>query len=243
MKCPNCSSDMQVLNFDNEIILHCSTCGSSFFEKDGIHSVSKASALQLSEEAQGHYVLGNQKACPKDGAILVQKTDDPTISKNTILLECPSCKGIFAYPDDLLKYKGVKEPSPISATSLKLLPAPKTIFMLSLVAVLSLAFVAGSGLQNFSKSSKADETIKKVIAVADDQKHYLFFDFTTETAVTSRVRFIDSTNGSEISKIVSTTPVKIHHLVISDLDLTHDISYQITLNDGKPTDEKKLIFK
>lgn len=237
---------MNVVNFDNEIILHCPTCGSSFFEKDGIKKISAASARKITEDAQGHYILGNKKLCPKDKYELVQITDDPTLPKNTVLLECPQCKGIFAYPDDLLKYKGVKEVSPISAFSLKLLPAPKTIFMLSLFAIFAVAALLNFGTisRNISVGSRADEQIQKVITVSDGNKRYLFFDFITEASITSKVKFIDMTAGTELIKEVSLSPKKVHHLITSDVDLSHDVHYQILLgNDEKPTEEKKLVIQ
>ena len=172
--------------------------------------------------------------------------DDPALPANTILLECSTCHGVFAYPDDLLKYKGMRELAPLSLLSMKLLPAPKTIFMLSLFAVLSVGVMMNYGAisKNFSIGSKADEAIKKVVIVSDDKKHYLFFDFITESALTSEVRFIDKTNGKEIIKKVSTEPKKVHHLITSDLDLSHNITYQIFLgNNAKPTVEKKLEVK
>lgn len=246
MNCPNCGQQMSVVNCDNEIVLHCATCGSSFFEQEGIKHISKSSAQKLADDAQGHYVLGNIKKCPKDQGQLAERTGDPLIPKNTVLLECPTCHGLFAYPDDLLKYKGIREAAPISPVSLKLLPAPKTIFMLSFFAVLSMAILMNFGAisKNFSTGSKADEMIKKVIANTDTNKHYLYLDFITEAKTVSKVRFIDKTTGKEVVKNVALEPQTVHHLVTTDIDLTHDIYYQIILGDSsKPTAEKKLELK
>ncbi len=237
---------MKVENFDNEIVLHCQTCGSSFFDKDGIKHISAASARKIAEDAQGHYVLGNKKLCPKDQTELTQKENDPLLPKNTVILECPNCKGVFAYPDDLLKYKGVRDLSPMSAVSMKLLPAPKTIFMLSFVAVMSLAVLMNFGTlsQNFSTSSRADEQIKKILINSDPQKRYLFMDFVTESAVTSKIVFKDRSTEEEITKEVSIEPKTAHKLVTGELDLSHEIYYQIYLGDStKPTEEKKLEIK
>lgn len=234
---------MDVVNQDNEIVLHCATCGSSFFDKDGIKNITRNSAQKLAEDAQGHYVLGNKKLCPKDHGELIQKTNDPLIPKNTVLLECPTCEGLFAYPDDLLKYKGVRDPQPLSAVSLKLLPAPKTIFMLSFFAVMSLAVLMNFGAisQNFSTSSRADEMINKVVMATDEKKHYLYFDFITETKTISKVRFLDKTTNTEILKNVSLEPKTVHHLITTDVDLSHDVYYQILLGkDERPTEEKRL---
>lgn len=237
---------MSVVNFDNQIILHCATCGSSFFDKNGIRRISSSSARKLAEDAQDHYVLGNKKVCPRDHADLHEIINDPQLPKNTVLLECPTCQGVFAYPDDLLKYKGVREPSPISTLSLKLLPAPKTIFMLSFLAILSFAALLNFGAlsRHFSTSSKADEMVRKVMVTTDNTKHYLFFDFFTEAPTTSKVRFIDKTANTEVMKIVSQQPQTIHHLATSDIDLSHQIFYQIYLGDNTaPTAEKRLVAK
>lgn len=245
MQCPNCSQTMEVLNCDNEIILHCKTCGSSFFDLGGIKHITAGSARRLADDAQGHYVLGNEKLCPKDHTLLIQKIDDPAVPQNTVILECSTCHGVFAYPDDLLKYKGIKDPTPISPLSMKLLPAPKTIFMLGLFAVFSLGIFMNYGAisRSLSLNSKADEMIKKVYTASDSQKHYLFFDFTTENAVTSQIKFTDRTTGKEIVKDVSSKPQKVHHLTTTELDLTHNLFYQIILSGNNPGAERKLELK
>ena len=246
MHCPNCSQEMNVVNFDNQIILHCATCGSSFFEKDGIKHISGASARKLAEDAQGDYVLGSKKMCPKDHAELEEITNDPLLPKNTVLLQCSTCRGVFAFPDDLLKYKGVKDPSPLSSFSLKLLPAPKSIFMLSFLAILSVAALLNFGAlsKSLSTSSRADEIVKKVITATDNTKHYLFFDFITESASVSKVKFIDKTTDTQIVKNVSLEPKTVHHLITSDIDLSHDLYYQILLGeDNIATAQKKLVLK
>src|SRR4051794_29741987 len=40
MHCPNCSQIMISAIYDEQTVLHCRTCGSSFFEENGINHIS-----------------------------------------------------------------------------------------------------------------------------------------------------------------------------------------------------------
>lgn len=240
MLCPNCGQQMNVRNVDNEIVLHCSTCGSSFFDKNGINKITSSSARLLTEEAQGQYVLGNQKLCPKDKSILLEKID-ATLPKNTILLECPSCEGIFAYPDDLLKYKGVKAAQPLASGAFKLLPAPKSLFMLASFAVLSLAVLLNAG--NFSSNTRAS-SIYGAIHMSKSGR-YFSVQFTTQDPTTSTIIFYDG-NGKDKHEthrfVIASKPVKVHQaLSITDFDSVKDKFYSIDLSGVEtPLTEVKL---
>jgi DNA-directed RNA polymerase subunit M/transcription elongation factor TFIIS len=222
MLCPNCGQQMNVRNVDNEIVLHCSTCGSSFFDKNGINKITQNSARMLTEEAQGQYVLGNQKICPKDKSVLLEKID-ASLPKNTILLECPSCEGIFAYPDDLLKYKGVKAAQPLASGAFKLLPAPKSLFMLASFAVLSLAVLLNSG--NFSSTTRAEKVIGKVYLSTAGS--LLSVSFKTEVSETATIIFYDEKRVETGRYIISSEAKTIHVGTIRGFDRSRDVFYAI----------------
>ncbi len=224
MLCPNCGQQMNVRNVDNEIVLHCSTCGSSFFDKNGINRITASSARLLTEEAQGQYVLGNQKICPKDKSILLEKVD-LSLPKNTILLECPSCEGIFAYPDDLLKYKGIKAPQPLASGAFKLLPAPKSLFMLASFAVLTIAVLLNTG--SFSTNTRAEKVIGKVYLSTSG--FLLSVSFKTQVSETSTIVFYDATpERKETGRYsISSEPKKIHVGTIRGFDKNRDAFYSI----------------
>jgi DNA-directed RNA polymerase subunit M/transcription elongation factor TFIIS len=236
MLCPNCGQQMNVRNVDNEIVLHCSTCGSSFFDKNGINKITVSSARLLTEEAQGQYVLGNQKICPKDKSILLEKVDS-SLPKNTILLECPSCEGVFAYPDDLLKYKGVKASQPLSAASFKLLPAPKSLFMLASFAVLTVAVLLNTG--SFSTNTRAEKVIGKVYLSTSGS--LLSVSFKTDVTETSTIVFYDENKKETGKYIISSEPKTVHVGTIRGFDKNRDAFYAIQFSKtSTPTSEVQL---
>jgi len=220
---------MTVRNVDNEIVLHCATCGSSFFDKNGINRITQSSARILTDESQGQYVLGNQKLCPKDKSILMEKVD-ATLPKNTILLECPSCEGIFAYPDDLLKYKGIKPPSPLSAGSFKLISAPKSLFMLASFAVLSVAVLLNLG--SFSTNTRASSLMGKVYLSPSSNGGLLMVNFITKSPQTASIVFYNTNQKETFRSIISATPVTNHSLTIrGQFDKGRDKFYKILFSE------------
>ncbi len=222
MLCPNCSQQMNVRNVDNEIVLHCSTCGSSFFDKNGIDKITVSSARLLTEESQGQYVLGNQKICPKDKSMLLEKID-PQLPKNTILLECPSCEGIFAYPDDLLKYKGIKAPQPLASGAFKLLPAPKSLFMLASFAVLTVAVLLNTG--SFSTNTRAEKVVGKVYLSTSGS--LLSVSFKSGVTETSTIIFYDLNRKETGRYVISSEPKTVHVGTIRGFDKNRDAFYSI----------------
>ncbi len=248
MKCPNCSQEMQVQNIDNEIVLHCSTCGSSFFEKGSLDRISTVSARKLAEDSQGNYVLGQKKTCPKDGSPLTAPAEDVSSNK-ALLLTCAVCNGVFIYPDDLLKFKDVLPGKPKFSPVTHLLPAPKTLFLLSTFAVLSLAVLlnVNSINKNLSRSSQATDIISSVTASSDSQRRYVFLYFKTNTPYASSVEFTDTNTGEKTVEKVSLEPKTTHQLTTTRLDLSHRILYRIILSEpGRGNiigEEKTLIIK
>jgi len=222
MLCPNCGQQMTVRNMDNEIILHCSTCGSSFFDKGGINRISKGSASTLTEEAQGQYVLGNQKVCPKDKSVLLEKVD-ATLPKNTVLLQCPSCEGIFAYPDDLLKYKGIKPAQPLASGVFKLLPAPKSLFLLASFAVLTVAVLLNTG--GFSTSTRASNIVGKIYLTTSGS--LLSVSFKSQVSETSTIVFYDVNRKETGRYVISSEPKTVHVGTLRGFDKNRDAFYSI----------------
>lgn len=176
----------------------------------------------LTEETQGQYVLGNQKICPKDKSVLLEKVD-VALPKNTILLQCPSCEGIFAYPDDLLKYKGLKAAQPLASGAFKLLPAPKSLFMLASFAVLTIAVLLNMG--NFSSNTRAEKVIGKVYLIKSGS--ILSVSFKTQVSETSTIIFYDVNRKETGRYVISSEPKTVHVNTIRGFDKNRDAFYII----------------
>jgi len=240
---------MQVQNIDNQIVLHCSTCGSSFFDKDTIDKISPASARKLGEDAQGNYVLGQQKTCPKDHSLLIAPPEKNITSSKALLLTCSTCGGIFIYPDDLLKYKNIAPKKGDFSPITRLIPAPKTLFLLSTFAVISLAVLLNLNTisRNYSGTTRANDIISSVTTTSDDNKRYLFLYFKTISPFISSVEFYDKTTGEKILKQIAIEPKTIHQFTTTNLDLSHELYYRIILSEKGQKDivgdEKKLVIK
>lgn len=254
MFCPNCAQPMNLATADNQTILHCSNCGGSFFEENGINRITVATAQILAEDKKTDEVSSSEKKCPKDQQILKpiltnlnqsQLISSPLPSDIT-LLRCGKCAGIFAYPDDLVKFKQAQA-AKIEYFKLWSIPLPslKTVIILSATALFFMTVLTNyTFFQKGLAPASARDPIKKVYLSRSG--HYLFIYFKTETPFVSKIIFEDKTEKNVIVKIISGEPKTIHQLVTGDLNLGNEIYYQIVLTDerGKETktEKKKMVL-
>ena len=235
---------MSVVNYDNQIILHCSNCGGSFFEENSINRISQESAYQLSQDKKSDEVSGQEKNCPKDKLALVTLTNDESIPSDVTLLECSKCKGIFTFPDDLVRFKKAQD-AKIAYFKIWGIPLP------SLRAVVVLSFVALVSALTFSRfilfqqeslgQAKASDLIKKIDL--SQSGYYRFISFKTSIPLVSRIVLRD-TGGKIITKVMSEKPAKLHFTTISDFPKQAEVHYQLFLIDEKgkwvKTEERKF---
>ena len=247
MNCPNCQESMQTVTLDNQVILHCSLCGASFFEENGINRISFTAAQKLSEEKKTTEVSGQEKLCPKDKTILKPIINQENIPAEVTLLCCSTCKGIFVFADDLINFK--------KAQSAKInyfktwgipLPSLKAVVVLSFIAMVSAAIFSRFILFKTGpyQYTNASDLIKKIYLSKSGR--YLFINFKTAYPFQSKIIFIDKTANITITKNISQKLTTIHFLTTADIDFNHQYSYQIILIDEKgkevKTKEKKLIL-
>lgn len=249
MHCPNCSQTMVSAVYDEQTVLHCRTCGSSFFEENGINHISLETAERLANDQQDAIIAGKPKVCPKDGKTLTAIENHPTKLFEATTLHCPLCQGVFVYPDDLLKIKAAgNSKASFLKTWNKPLPSIKAVMVLSFVALISFSLMSnlGSNSNRQIHQSQAQDLINKVNFTTSTDKHYLFVYFSTLVPVKSTIIFFDETTNQTITKIISGDNIKsIHNLTVGDLNLEHQLSYQIILIDEKGTrvqlEKKELI--
>ncbi len=167
MFCPNCLKPMNLVVADNQNILHCPNCGGSFFEENGINRITVETAQKLAEDKTSDEVSGTEKKCPKDQTSLKPIFTDynrfqpisAPFPTDVTLLRCPKCQGIFAYPDDLIKFKQAQI-AKIEYFKLWNIPLPslKSVIILGATALI---FVAG--LVNYTLFQKIDNTSQTLV--------------------------------------------------------------------------------
>lgn len=230
---------------DNQSVLHCSNCGGNFFEENGINRITLKSAQLLNQDKKSDEVSGQQKKCPKDASSLSPVENGETIPQNVTLLRCPTCKGIFTFADDLLKFKEAQAAklNYFKAWNMPL-PSLRAVLVLSLFLVLSVGFFSrlNSFLQYTSQQSQASDLIKKVYI--SKFAHYIFISFKSERPFLSKIVFTDKTENTTIEKNISVTPKELHQLTTTDVKTEDEVYYQIILVDEKgkeiKTEKKKL---
>lgn len=245
MSCPNCENQMTVKVLENQTILHCSQCGASFFEDNGINRITAAEAEKLAEEKETDEVSGADKLCMKDGSVMKPMNRSENIPEDVTLLQCPVCKSIFVFSDDLIAFKQAQNAKINYFKTWKMpLPSLASVVVLSFVAlVAALVFSRSVYFQgNSIGTTQAKDVIKKVYASKSGQ--YIFISFNTQIPVTSTVIFRDITNGKIILKNITSQYNTIHYITTGDFNPTDEIFYTIIIRDknGKEvrSEEKKL---
>jgi uncharacterized protein YbaR (Trm112 family) len=255
MTCPNCQEQMEYVSLDNQSILHCSNCGCSFFDENGINRITPASAQKLAEDKKSDEISGTEKNCPKDQGTL-KSFQSNAIPTDVSLLKCTTCNGIFIYPEDLIHFKKAQG---IKVEFFKVwnmpIPSLKAILVLSFFAVVSISLFTGLMYQQKSISqSQASGLIKGNIYIStDDAKRLLFVNFKTDSSLSAEIEFIDKTTKTIIKKTLSKSilpsdkKTALFSLTTGDINLTHEIYYKIILanNNGKKIElqEKRLEIK
>ncbi len=230
---------MDLVNVDNQVVLHCPNCGGSFFEENGINRISATSAARLALDKKNQTVLGLRKTCPKDNTPLLALQNNEAIPPNITLLHCSTCQGIFAYPDDLLNFKKAQR---VKVDFFKIwqmpLPSLKAVLVLTLTAIffISLFSTYNSFLNRASRQIEAEDLIKKIDISKSGR--FLLITFSTNGDFRSNIIFKNSVSGETIEKSVSSDFRKIHFLVTDEINLDENYTYQIILYDVRGIETK-----
>jgi hypothetical protein len=229
---------------DNQKVLHCAHCGGSFFEENGVNRLTLSGAETLSTQRENDEISGDQKVCPKDGKAL-QAMDSEAVPPGVTLLKCASCQGVFAYADDLVKFKQAQK-TKIDFFKLWSIPVPsmKSVIVMSVAGLISFSlFSTFFRVQDYIVPTQA-ENVAKNLTVSMSER-YLFVSFRTDTPYRSKIEFTHRKTGQKTEKVVVSEPATLHYLTTSDVTPTNDTYYTIVLTDreGKEirTKEAKLI--
>lgn len=221
---------MKSLTLDQQSVLHCATCGGSFFEENGINRISAQSARNLYDDRLNDEVTGAEKHCPKDGTILRPLHQYESIPEHITLLRCAECHGIFSYPEDLILFKKAQEAKIHYFAAWNIpLPSVKTVAVLGFVAFFSAVLLGNYLYLKPSSQSQAEEIVQRVYLKRSSI--YLFLSFVTQQPVASRVVFQDKTTGETIEKDINDEPATFHQITVSNLDTHDEMYYYLILTD------------
>lgn len=245
MLCPNCKEKMEEDVIDGQAILHCSNCGGTFFQENGINRISQATAEKLALDKKINEMSAADKLCPSDHTDLFPLRSEENIPQDVILFRCDSCHGIFTHPNDLVIFKKAQS---IKIDYFKIwgipLPSIKSIAVISLllfVSVISLLTYSDWQRQNIYQI-QAEDMIQKIFITTSNR--YLFLSFKTLLPLKSRIIFTDLTTNQTVEKIMAGKIETFHQLTTADVNIEDEIYYQIILTDEKgretKTDTKRL---
>lgn len=232
--------------YDEQIVLHCFNCGTSFFEDNGINRITSTTAQALSTERTISIPRNsNVKKCPRDFNDLYAITHSEAVPSSITLYSCPRCHGILAEPDDLLKFKKAQA---IKIDYLKIWEQPlgslKTVFAVFIFFFMSAALLWGFNTvqQRQSLKSEASELIKQVAVTKTGP--YIFLSFKTKQKVTSEIVMKNLTQNTTTILPISTTPSNTHSIAITSPAPSVQITFHINLRNQSggtaQTEEQEL---
>jgi DNA-directed RNA polymerase subunit M/transcription elongation factor TFIIS len=238
MPCPNCEEQMTHHVLDKQNILHCSNCGASFFEDNGINRISLPTAMALAQDVYNKTSHVNAiKNCPKDTSVLIPVANIESVPPDVRLLSCPTCHGVFAEGKQLIVFKEAQEAKVNYLKIWKIpLPSLRPVFVLASIVILfgSLFFGLNAVQKNTLYQSQASDLFKNIkLSYA---AHYMFVTFRTEAPYLSEIEFNNVTRGATTTKQISTKPQTAHYAAFNQLDITdlHDeVYYVVRLKDSK----------
>lgn len=232
MSCPNCTHLMNYLNLDNQHVLHCGNCGSSFFEENAINRITQLSAKKLADDKKSEDISGQKKVCPLDHEALYPLEESEAIPQNVTLLKCRRCHGIFSYPDDLVRFKQAQKAKiEYYKVWVKPLSSIKSVAVISLTIFIigTVIYQSSMFINRFSFPSQATDLITKINLTSSGR--YLMIFFKTKTPFQSKIIFQDRTLNQVHEKIINDQPQTIHQITTGDLNLDNEVWYQIILTD------------
>ena len=247
MVCPNCSESMKSSYLDNQYVNHCSSCGCTFFEENAINRITYDTARSLSEDKYTSLISAGEKHCPQDFVKLVPISNTEAVPAHITIFVCPSCSGVLAYPEDLLKFKKVQGTKiEYYKSSGKPFASLHSVLIFSFIMMLTISsYFTFRTLQNRSVYKSEASDLFKTLSVIKSG-HYILIGFRTSTPVRSQILLLNGKTDVQTTRTISPDPKTVHEIILTDIDLADRISYRIILTDknGKSleTELKKLVL-
>lgn len=236
MLCPNCGSHLTIIHLHGQTIAHCSSCGGSLFEPNGINKLTLFDAKKLARLAEKPIVLNKTKVCPYDGNNMKMISGE-AIPDFVTLFSCPECARVWGYPQDIIDFK-IAQKSTIDYYQAwrRPLPALKTILVMSVMLTIGISssYVFYRYSTNNSSQTFAED-ITKTIRFQQAGDAVLMY-FTTSTPYTSEALFTSPTGFVNIEPIAK-EPTTLHTAVFTKypFDGSYSVRIRLTAKDKTKT--------
>ena len=244
MLCPNCGKNLIEDVIDDQNIFHCSNCGGTFFQENGINRISVKSAEKIAMDLKNNQVLDGDKLCPLDNNLMIPLQTGENIPNNVSLLHCLKCKSVYANPNDLVIFKKAQL-AKIDYFKIWNIPLPsiRSVAVLSVILFVSvLSLTAYSLLQRQNLYSiQAQDQIKNLYLTSSNR--YLLISFKTLYPFRSKIIFRNLTTQTTTEKNISEEAKTLHILTTGDINLDEEIYFQIVLTDKNGNESRSEMRK
>lgn len=247
MTCPVCHETMRSVMLDNQEILHCANCGTSFFEDNGINRISIDKAKQLSQERYSSgLTIGHNPTCPRDESVLKIQSGTDSIPSSVRLFICPECHGLLASADDLELFKRAQL-SKLDYFKAWNIPLGS---LRGVLAIGLLLLLSGSVYWSYNTitrkatiQSEAQESINNIDVSYSGR--YMHISFRTKIPLRASLIVDNKTTHTVSTLPISKAQSVLHSVTISRPADNEDVSYRVRLMDsrGRTVDSKEIELK
>lgn len=235
--CPNCRNKLQVTSCDNNLAVdHCNNCGGTFFKENEINRLTLVDARRLAFQKTNESISGEEKLCPKDKKPLIQIRQQ-SLPQYVTLLQCNQCRGVFAYPDDLVEFKKAQK-AKINYYKIWQIPLPslQAVLIYSFVFAAALTVVyAISPLSRQPQKIKATQEICPIEVIQTDSTFLVYCK--SPYSFRSTAKLVNSETEEVIYRAVNDQPSTVHLLSIAKSDIPSSgeicVSFVLMSDDSK----------
>lgn len=218
---------------DNQEVLHCANCGTSFFEDNGINRIGIDRARTLAKERYNKgSVIGQKPVCPRDESPLTLLSNTESVPRTVKLFQCPQCHGILASADDLELFKRAQLSKLDYFKSWNMpLGSLKGVLAIALLLVISgsILWTYSTVSQEATIRSEASELIKTIeVSGAAD---YTLISFRTKEAVKSTLVIDNLSTHQQTFVPISEVPKTTHTVSFARPSSEYLVTYRVRLED------------
>lgn len=219
---------------DSQTFWHCGTCGSTFFEQNGINRISQQTARKIGADKTEVIDLPPELSCPRDESVLIRITDEDAVPTEVELFRCPSCYGLFASATALVHFKKAQR-AKIQFFKIwgKPMPSPRAVLAFGIIGALAISFAlsVSTSYMRTGQNARADQEISNILLTPVGRS--VSISFITSVPFTSEVIIKDGKSSESQTIVFSKDQTRVHIGIATVPETWKDPTYQIVLTSSK----------